>query len=375
MNGVADCLAGLKVLDLSQWLPGPFAAQMLADLGADVLKVEPPAGDPARFLGTRDGDGLSLFYKTVNAGKRVLRLDLKTAEGQAAMLALVAEADVLLESFRPGTLGRLGLSPERLRATNPRLVHTALSGWGQTGPYAARAGHDINYLAVGGGLIAQGEAEQPFFAFPPVADFASAQQATVATLAALLRRSTSGEGAFLDVSLMESVLAWQGFNQTMTAAGEAPRRGGELLNGGAACYNIYRTGDGGFVSLGAVEAKFWANFCQAVGRADWAERQQEPMPQKGLIAEVAALFASRDRAHWQRLLDPVDCCFEALLTMEEVAAHPQVAARGLLSGQGALVQALFPALLDGQGPGPRLPVEEVTLQAILGRWQATASAG
>ena len=144
MSGVAACLAGLKVLDLSQWLPGPFAAQMLADLGAEVLKVEPPQGDPARALGRLDEDGLSLFYKTWNAGKSVLRLDLKTPEGQAAMRALVAKADVLLESFRPGTLARLGLGPDELRRVNPRLVHTALSGWGQTGPYAARAGLAIH---------------------------------------------------------------------------------------------------------------------------------------------------------------------------------------------------------------------------------------
>lgn len=373
MSGVSTCLAGLKVLDLSQWLPGPFAAQILADLGADVLKVEPPAGDPARALGRLDGDGLSLFYKSWNAGKTVLRLDLKASEGQAAMRALVAKADVLLESFRPGTLARLGLGPDELRRVNPRLVHTALSGWGQTGPYAARAGHDINYLAVGGGLIAEGGGERPFFAIPPVADCASAQQAVIATLAALLRRSVSGEGGFVDVSLMESVLAWQGYHLTMTAAGEPPRRGAELLNGGAACYNVYRTADGGFVSLGAVEAKFWANFCTAVERPDWVGRQGEAMPQSDLIAEVAALFAERSRADWQTLLDPVDCCFEALLEMAEVAGHPQVESRGLLAEQGALVQALFPAILDGAGPQPRPPVEELGLARALARWGVGAA--
>jgi len=368
---IADCLAGMKVLDLSQWLPGPHATQLLADLGAQVLKVEPPAGDPARALGIRGPDGLSLFYRSVNAGKRVLRLDLKQAADRDRLLRLVARADVLLESYRPGVLARLGLAPETLRALNPRLVHTALSGWGQTGPYALRAGHDVNYLAVGGGLARSGPAERPVFAFPPVADMASALQAVLATLAALLRRAATGQGGFVDVSLMETVLGWQG--QTLTLerhGGGAEPRGGGLLNGGTAFYNLYRTAEGRWISLGAVEAKFWENFCRAVGRPDWIARQDEALPQTALTAELAALFATRDRAAWQALLDPVDCCFEALLEPAEVAGHPQVAARGLVLEQGGLVQTLLPALLDGQGPRARPEVSEVGAAEALAAWSA-----
>jgi alpha-methylacyl-CoA racemase len=367
---IAECLAGLRVLDLSQWLPGPHATQMLADLGAQVLKVEPPAGDPARALGVRGPDGLSLFYRSVNAGKRVLRLDLKQVGDRDRLLRLVGRADVLLESYRPGVLARLGLAPERLRALNPRLVHTALSGWGQSGPYALRAGHDINYLAVGGDLVRSGPAERPAFAYPPVADMASAMQAVLATLAALLRRASTGQGGFVDVSLMETVLGWQGLTLTQARHGADEPRGGGLLNGGTAFYNLYRTADGHWISLGAVEAKFWENFCRAVGRPDWIARQGEAPPQSALIAELAALFAGRDRAAWQALLDPVDCCFEALLEPAEVAAHPQVAARGLVVAQGDLVQTLLPALLDGQGPRARAEVTEVGADEALAEWGA-----
>lgn len=365
---IADCLAGLRVLDLSQWLPGPHATQMLADLGAKVLKVEPPAGDPGRALGAGAESGLSLFYRSVNAGKQVLRLDLKQPGDRDTLLRLVDRADVLLESYRPGVLARLGLAAETLRARNPRLVHTALSGWGQTGPYALRAGHDINYLAVGGNLARSGPAAKPAFAYPPQADMASALQAVLATLAALLRRATTGQGGFVDVSLMETVLGWQGLTLSQSRHGVAEPRAAGLLNGGTAFYNLYRTAEGRWISLGAVEAKFWENFCRAVGRDDWVPRQGEALPQTALIDEVAALIATRDRAHWQALLDPVDCCFEALLEPEEVASHPQVAARGLVTEQGDLVQTLLPALLDGRGPRPRTPVEEVTAAAALAAW-------
>lgn len=368
--GIGGCLAGLRVLDLSQWLPGPFAAQMLADLGADVVKVEPPAGDPARALGPDGESGSSLFYRQVNAGKRVLRLDLKQPDDRARFLRLVDRADVLLESFRPGTLARLGLPTEVLRQANPRLVHTALSGWGQSGPYALRAGHDINYLAIGGGLSRSGVPDRPHFAYPPVADYASALVATLVTLAGLLRRASSGAGSFLDVSLMETVLAWQGSAQTLARRGLLERRGEGLLSGGAACYNLYRTSESAFISLGAIEAKFWGNFCTAMHRPDWIARQWEPFPQQALTAEVAAAFAAHDRAHWQRLLEPVDCCFEAVLEPDELAGHPQVAARGLLVESGGLMQALFPALLDGQAPRPRPEVSEIDTARALAAWDA-----
>lgn len=369
---MTSCLAGIRVLDLSQYLPGPFAGQILADLGAEVIKVEPPAGEPMRRFGPIDGDGIAAFYKLVNAGKRVLRLDLKSEDGRESFAALLRGADVLLESFRPGALAKLGFGPEAVTAVNDRLIHCALSGYGQTGPYTDKAGHDLNYLAWSGGLATSGIPERPVPAHPPMADFAGGQQAALAILAALLRRARSGEGAFLDLSIAESVLAWQAV--VMTAArrrGHEPARGEALLNGGAACYQVYRTADGGFVTLAALEEKFWASFCGAVDRPDWIERQWEAFPQDALKTELAALFAADKRAAWEDRLAGVDCCFQAVLTPEEAAAHPQVAARGFVEqtdGAEPAVSVAFPLRLDGKRTATRSPFREDTVDAVLARW-------
>ena len=369
---LTDCLAGTRVLDLSQWLPGPFAAQILADLGAEVVKVEPPAGDPLRRLGPIDGDGVSAFYKIVNAGKSLVFLDLKSEAGADALRRLVARADVLVESFRPGALAKLGFGREALSGLSPRLVHCALSGYGQSGPLALKAGHDIDYMALGGGLATSGTVERPVPAHPPTADYASGQQAALSVLGALLRRARTGEGAFLDVSLMETVLAWQAW--PMTAAlrpGQETDRGRWLLTGGAAYYRLYRTADDRFVALGALEEKFWAAFCTAVGRDDWIARQGEPLPQEALIAEVEALFAARPLAVWTALLAEVDCCFEPVLAPAEVPEHPQVAVRGLVSrtgGEDPRIEVGFAALLDGSPPSPRPPVVERSVAEALAAW-------
>ncbi len=365
---IAACLAGLRVVDLSQYLPGPFAGQILADLGAEVVKVEPPGGDPMRGIGPPDPDGVSAYYKLVNAGKRVVRIDLKAEEGQAAFRRLITAADVLLESYRPGMLARLGFGRPALAALNPRLVHCALSGYGQTGPKAGKGGHDLNYLAWGGGLVTSGSAARPTIAHPPVADHAGALQAVISILAALLRRERGGEGAFLDVSLAETVLAWQGGQLTAALRGRPMTRGRELLNGGSACYGIYETADGRFVTLGALEPKFWAAFCEAAGRPEWIARQAEALPQDALIAEVAALFQTRDLATWQGLLDGVDCCWQPVLGPEELLTDPQAEARGLLRQTGDLAEVLFPALIDEQAPAPRRPLEEIAVEAVLESW-------
>ena len=372
----AHCLAGIRVLDLSQYLPGPYAGQILADLGAEVVKVEPPAGDPLRRVPPLDGDGISAFYKLVNAGKTVVRIDLKQAAGKAAFLGLVDRADALIESFRPGALARLGLGAEALRARNPRLVHCALSGYGQTGPDALKAGHDINYMAMAGGLASSGTARRPVGAHPPTADFASGMQAALTVLAALLGRERGGQGggqgATIDTSISETVLAWQSL--ALTAAG---RPGGEAarglgrLSGGAACYQVYRTADGRFVTLGALEAKFWANFCRALGREDWIERHWEALPQTALIAAVAEAIAARPLAAWQALLAGVDCCYQAVLEPAEVLEDPQIRARGLLRatpGPEPRVEVAFPALFDGAPPVPRAPLEERAAEDLLAAW-------
>ncbi len=367
-------LAGIRILDLSQYLPGPLAAQFLSDLGAEVVKVEPPSGDPLRAMPSADDDGLSPFYKVVNAGKTVVRLDLKTEAGTAALRNLLARADVLLESYRPGALARLGFDRETLDILNPGLVHCALSGYGQTGPLAQAAGHDIDYIALSGLLAGTGPEGRPVMPAPPVADCAGAQQAALAIVAGLLRRGRTGQGAFLDVSMMESTLAWQAHALTLAARGRPPGRERDLLNGGAACYRVYRCADGRFVALGALEPVFWQRFCAAVGRADWAGRQSEPLPQTDLIAEVAALFETASQEHWSARLDGVDCCFQPVLEPAEVPAHPHIQARGLLRQTDGLVEVLAPILTDGQPPAARAPLRELSPEAAVAAWSADQSA-
>ncbi|HEY0837398.1 MAG TPA: CoA transferase [Azospirillum sp.] len=364
-------LSGVRVIDLGQYLPGPFAAQMLGDFGAEVVKVEPPDGDPLRRLGPTDADGTTGVYKLINAGKTIVRLDLKSAAGRQNFERLIERADALVESYRPGVMAKLGLGPEHLRRLNPHLVHASLSGWGCTGPYATRAGHDLNYMAIGGGLAASGLAEAPVMAYPPVADFASAQHAALSVVAALLGRERNGKGAFLDLSIMESVLGWQGLSLTAVARGEPLDRGAALLSGGAACYGIYPTKDGRFITLAALEAKFWHGFCHAVGHPEWVARQDEPLPQDALKREVAALFAGRTLAEWKAVLDPVDCCFEALPDLAEVAHHPHVAARGQVKVHGGpepLVETLLGVRVDGGPPPSRAPLAETGAEDVLARW-------
>ena len=369
---LSDSLSGIRVLDLSQYLPGPFATQLFADLGAEVIKVEPPTGDPMRTFILSDEDGVSPFYKQINAGKKILDLDLKTTAGGEIFAELLAVADVLLESYRPGVLERLGFGRERLQQLNPRLIHCALSGFGQTGPCRERAGHDLTYLAMSGMLSLTGTAETPVIPFPPICDYAAGKQAATTILAALLRRGRTGQGAFIDVSLFEMALSWQSF--ALTAArrpGQSFARGQDLLTGGAACYQIYRTRDGRFIALGALEEKFWQVFCQTVERPDWRDRQQEPLPQTQLIAELRTLFAGASQAEWQQKFTQVDCCFEPILDHTEVVALAQVQQRHLLQAREGdqRYDALLPVWVDGQPPPQRQPLRRVFAGEALSAWK------
>lgn len=367
-----DALRGCRVLDLSQYLPGPYSTRLLADLGAEVVKIEPPAGDPMRDFISRDADGLSPLYKQVNAGKTVVCLDLKCVDGSNAFAELVTQADVLLESFRPGVLERLGFGRERLRHLNSRLVHCALSGFGQNGPASQRAGHDLTYMALSGMLHHTGTAQTPVIPFPPVSDYAGGEKAAAMILAALLKRQRTGVGCFLDTSLFETVLAWQSFGQAAAQLGGPDHgRGRGLINGGAACYQIYPTADNRFVVLAALEAKFWQAFCRAVKRPDWIDRQQERLPQTALIGELRAFFASADRNAWVERLAQVDCCFEPLLEPEEVLRQPQVASRRLLAparGNSLPADILLPLHVDGEPPRGRQPLVTAAVEEVAARW-------
>lgn len=317
-------LFGVRILDLTRLLPGGVCTMLLADLGAQVIKIEDPnGGDYARWMPPLI-DGLGAFFRAANRNKRSVILNLKDERGQAVLKKLAEKADVLIEGNRPGVMARLNCDYASMKAVNPRLIYCALSGWGQTGPYAQRSGHDLNYLSIAGMLGAL-HRPQPFGG--QVADTGGALVAVGAILAALFQRERTGEGAYIDASLFESGLLFlfQPWVEAVTTRGEPG-----TLTGGLACYNVYTARDGKRVSLAALEPKFWANFCHAVGRPDLIDDYQSPSRQSYLLAEVAGIFALRTAAEWDALLRDADCCYAPVNTLNVIADDPHIRARDLL---------------------------------------------
>jgi alpha-methylacyl-CoA racemase len=348
------CLRGVRVLDLSSYLPGPFASLLLADFGAEVLKVEPPQGDGMRELGPRDANGTPLFHAALNAGKTICRLDLKTSEGRSELLSLAQQADVLIEGFRPGVMQRLGLDHATVRAREPRLIYCSLSGYGANGPLAQAAGHDGNYLALAGVLHRNGV--PPLCFDPPIADMTSALFTVIAILGALEARRRDGLGCYIDLGIADVAMPLQLFQ--LAALDEiVPQPESTYLNGGAAYYRVYATRDARHVMLGAIEPKFWGAFCEAADRPDWILRRQEPLPQTPLIKDVTAFFASLTLRDCESRFGTIDCCMSTVLDLREAVAASHHRARGLIrrSERGGL-QALFPALIDAEPPALRPPL-------------------
>jgi crotonobetainyl-CoA:carnitine CoA-transferase CaiB-like acyl-CoA transferase len=347
-------LRGVKVLDLSSFLPGPLASLLLADMGAEVLKIEPPAGDAMRQLGPRGADGAPVFYEAVNAGKTVCRMDLKNPEALAELLHLVPEYDVLIEGFRPGVMARLGLAYETLREINPRLIYCSLSGYGATGPLVQAAGHDANYLAEAGVLHRNG-GDDPVFFDPPLADVSGSLFGVIAILGALRGRDADGKGCAIDIGLADTPMPLQLFQvAAFGAVGDVPQRRDTYLNGGAAYYQVYRTRDARHIAVGAIEPKFWRTFCLAAGQPGWIARQGDPFPQTALIADVAAFIAGLTQTECRDRFSDANCCTSPVLDIGEALASPNTAGRGLVrrAPHGEL-QALFPGRIDGQPPDSR----------------------
>ena len=332
-------LHGIRVLDLSRLLPGGFCSLLLADYGADVLKVEDTgAGDYIRWapplVEGAAASAASALFLALNRNKRSIRIDLKSGAGREVLLALVRSHDVVLESFRPGVLDRLGAGYDVLRAANPRIVLCSITGYGQDGPLRDRAGHDMNYLGLVGmlGLGGAGPGEPP--ALPPgqIADLGGgALMAAFGILAALRERDRSGEGQHVDVAMADGALAWLALVAAgRLAGGESPRRGRDALAGGLVCYRPYACADG-WVTLGALEPRFWSAFCAAIGREDLVERQFDG-PESATLAEIEAIVAARTRAEWEVFARDVECCLEPVLDLDEALASEHVAARGMVVG-------------------------------------------
>jgi alpha-methylacyl-CoA racemase len=358
-------LDGIRVLDLSRLLPGGFCSLLLADFGADVLKVEDTGmGDyirwsPPYYEGAHDSAKSALFL-SLNRNKRSIRIDLKNERGREALLALVREYDVVLESFRPGVLDRLGVGYERMREENPRIVYCAISGYGQDGPKRDASGHDMNYLGLIGLLGLTGErGGEPVQAAGQIADLGGgALMAAFGILAALRERDGgggqpgSGEGQLVDVSMADGALSWLAMVAASYFAGEdVPRRGELPLAGSLICYRPYECSDG-WISLGALEPKFWQGFCRGVGREDLIAAQFE-RPGSAVHAQVEEIFKGRTREQWEAFARKNDCCLEPVLELDEALSSELVQAREMV--------------VELDQPGAERPVRQLGLPVKLTR--------
>lgn len=338
MNGTAEDaalpLAGLRVLDLSRLLPGPFATQLLADLGADVIKIEDTrTGDGFRYATPAVG-GVSVRHMTLNRNKRCLALDLKSEEGRRIFLRLAEGAQVVFEQFRPGVMARLGLDYEAVRRVNPAIVYCSLSGFGQDGPLRDLAAHDPNYLALSGILSLLGRRDgPPAMSGVQIADMSAAMLAAFGILAAVRRAERTGRGDFLDVSLFGSAIATAvTATSTYVGTGRAPSRGEERHNGACPVSGIYETADGGHVTICAIEDHFWRNVCREIGREDWVgdafatgRRAEE------IQDEMARIFRTRTRDEWAEAFRGKDACVSPVLSLGEALESEHARHLGVLA--------------------------------------------
>jgi alpha-methylacyl-CoA racemase len=340
-------LAGIRVLDFSTLLPGPMATLLLAEAGAEVVKVERPGGEDMRTFAPQWGS-MSATFALLNRGKKSIAADLKDPVTRDRIRDLAAQSDVIVEQFRPGVMDRLGLGYQALRKLNPKLVYCAITGYGQTGPRSDRAGHDLNYIG-DAGLLALSSGAPGARTVPPglMADIAGgAYPAVMNILLALRQRDLTGEGSFLDVSMTESLfpfMFWALAQQSVTGA--TARDGGELLSGGSPRYHLYETADGKLAAVAALEQKFWLAFCEAIGLE--AEYVNDICDLARTIARVSGIIASRTAAEWLPVFDAADCCCSIVQDVHAAMNDPHFTARSLFARK--LVN-------DSGGTIPALPV-------------------
>ncbi len=352
-------LEGIRVLDLSQLLPGSLCSQMLADLGADVIKVENPRGGDsfrhARPLVGKDGS----FFHIANRNKRSMTVNLKERAGLDIALRMIPDTDVLIENFRPGVIEKMGLGYEKLKEINPRLVYCSLTSFGQDGPYRDRPAHDLNVLSISGILDLLGHREEsPIVPVVQIAGVSGSLHAVIGILASLFSRERSGRGQCIDASILDSLSPFLSLVMSQYLTDRILHRRGEpSLGGGSANYNVYRTKDGKYISLGCVEEKFWAGFCRAVNREDMIGDIHAPPPrQKEIIAEVRTIFAQRSQQEWLEILAGSDTCFAPVNDLEEALRDRQITHRGMWfkgghPAEGEVPQQAFPVKFSDYQPG------------------------
>ncbi len=328
-------MEGYRILDLSLFLPGPILTQILADHGADVIKVEPPTGEPVRKVGYVEGNATTWFRNT-HRGKRSIMLDLKSPDDHAVFLDLCRTADVVIEAFRPGVVDRLGIESDAVMAVNPRAVYCSIAAFGQTGPEAKRPAHDLSIEALAGVVsLNLGQDGHPVNPHMPVADVTGSMTALAAILMALLRREKTGKGDVIDISMQDSLMAWlPNVVGPVFAEDRAPVVANERSFGGYAFFSIYETADGRHLTLGGVEPKFASNLLTDLGRPDLIDSANSPPgpTQEPVKAFLRATFASESLAHWVRWFEGRDVCFAPVLNLHEAWHSPQVAARDMLLG-------------------------------------------
>ena len=328
-------LDGVRVFDLSSLLPGSLCSQMLADLGADVLKIENPRGPDGFRKMPPLVKTLGSYFHIVNRNKRAMTLDLQDPAGRDIFLRMLPKADVLIDSFRPGGMERIGLGHDILKEIHPLLIHCSLTGFGQDGPYRDRPSHDINLLGLSGILDLLGEKNGP--PVSPGVQFAGAGgglNAVIGILAALLKRERTGRGEHIDAALLDGLTPFLGLvMSTYLTTGILPKRGETLVGGGYAFYHVYQTGDGKYLALGCLEEKFWQGFCRAIDRPDledFGALSMDGQMQPNVKAEIAVVIGQKSLVEWLAVFAPLDVCVESVLTTEESLAHPQAAERGLV---------------------------------------------
>lgn len=325
-------LDGIKVLDLTRYLPGPFATQILADAGAEIIKIEEIGGELGRFLPPFIG-GSGARFCSVNRNKKSITIDLKNEKGKEIFKRLAYGADIIIEQFRPGVMDKMGLGYDSLKMNNEGLIYCSLTGYGLSGPWTLRAGHDINYLNTAGvSALNAGRDGVPVLSSVQMADVAGGSlYAVIAMLLALFHRSRSGKGQLCDIAMMDGALSLLSYAMgEWSGMGSQPVTGREFLTGGFAMYNTYRCSDGKYVGLGAIEGKFWSGFCGKIGRDDLISRQFDLLMQDEMIADISSLMLTKTRDEWTEFFADSDICFTPVLELDEVSVHEQVQAREML---------------------------------------------
>ncbi len=349
-------LSGIRVIEMAGMGPGPFCGMLLADMGADVVRVE-------RLASTDRGIEFPPKFDLLNRNKRSLAIDLKSEAGRAAVLRLATNAHVLIEGFRPGVMERLGLGPQECLAASPALVYGRITGWGQDGPLAQAAGHDLNYIALAGALEAIGPAGgAPSVPLNVVGDFGGgALYLAMGLLAAVIEARASGQGQVVDCAMVDGVASLLTMQYALLQMGQWNRpRGENLLDGGAPFYGVYRTSDGQYVSVAPVEKRFYEEMLERIGLAgETLPRQNDPAGWRLLRERLAAVFATRTRAEWDAVLEGTDACYAPVLNLREAAGHPHSQARGgyaevegVLQPQPAPRFSRTPSTLRSAAPRP-----------------------